>query len=194
MAETRKSMYTDAPEAVAIVAAAFPSYQHRNGRLEVKPFQPVTPTSYWSGGTREYWAFVRLADMKASPAIPENGSGFTPDVGRIESLPEGFALVCLIDGNIRLAEIRVNPDSLNRLIPTGGAVQLSQDQQLVLVLTKSFKPSYRREEASRLWRARGDTLTNRWNEAVSELTRHGLLNRAGAITTAGRNAVEALRS
>lgn len=181
-------MYTDAPEAVAIVQAAFPDYRHSAGKLQVEAFKgPITPTSYWAGGTRDYWSFVRLSDLKASPSLPENGSGFTPDSKDVTYLPEGFALVCCTVGNYRAARIYLPEANMTKLLPA--PIDLTADERLVLTCTARFKSSHRREAAARKWSGYivDATVIKRWDAAVESLKAKGLLAKNGSATTDGRN-------
>ena len=174
--------YTDAPEVQAVVRAAFPRECISKGHLQVAPFHPVTPSSYWSGGSRDYWAFVRLVDMTPSDALPESGSGFVPDAKRIETLPQGFALVRVTRRNgPSLATVYLHPSDLTPMLPP--STTLSPDEELVVVITASLKSFARLEEAYRC----GMT-SARWNAAKASCIAQGLLNKAGAITTEGRNA------
>lgn len=173
--------YTDAPEAVALVRCAFPDYKHSAGRLTIRPFtHPVTPTSCWNGGSRDYWAFVALDASKATPPIPENGNGFTPDCKPVEHLPQGFALVRVTIGSFTAAELYVPPENLTPLLPLN--VSLSLRQLAVLVATRSLISSARREYCARVG-IKADEFTH----LQAELRSQGMLNKAGAITTSGRN-------
>lgn len=76
-----------------IVKTAFPDYKGRKIELAARPV-PEKLDSYWSDGYRDYWAFVRLADMEVLP-VHSNHPGFEPDQPRtLRELPPGFALVC----------------------------------------------------------------------------------------------------
>ncbi len=86
-------MNTQAPEVKQLVRRAFPEYNGK--RFTVEPFTgPVHATSYWSGGSRDYWALVRMTDYAILP-LPENGTPFSNggESILIESLPDGVALV-----------------------------------------------------------------------------------------------------
>lgn len=174
-------MHTDAPEVLALVRAAFPQANVPKGHLEVEPFKPVHPTSYWNGGGKDHWAFVRLADLQPSDPIPENGSGFTPDVARIESLPEGFALVRWAQSaKWPCATVFLHPDNITKMLPP--AVALTPDEELVLVITGSLKSFARPDEARRC-----GIEAAQWEASKASLIAKGLLLKSGAITTEGRN-------
>lgn len=188
-------MYTDSHESIALVRAAFPHYQHARGRLSVRPFKgPVSPTSYWSGGQRDYWAIVDMTTHVAAVAAT-NGSGFglNPHAApAITELPEGKALVRYTHGPRDYATIYVNPENLSPMLPE--SVELHGDEAAVLHCTKRYTSRARRQEFAR---ALGDYTVrqqhlDRWDAAVESLVKKGLLLKSGAITTTGRNVAESL--
>jgi hypothetical protein len=191
-----KPTYTDAKEAVAIVQAAFPDYHHSSSRLTVEPFTPpITPTSYWSGGSRDYWSFVRITDLKASSTLPEAGSGFVQDAKPIEALPEGFALVRYTIGSYRSACVYLHAANLTPLLPP--SIELTQDEEIVLACTAGLKSFARREHAAKLWGSwtfQPDHHGKKWDAAVASLKVKGLVQTNGAATTAGRNRAVRLSS
>lgn len=190
-----QTTYTDAPEAIALVKAAFPDYHHSSSRLTIEPFKgPITPDSYWSGGTRRYWAFVRIADLKPSSPLAESGSGFVADAKPIEALPEGFALVCYQIGSYRCARLFVPESNLTPLLPP--SIDLTPDEEIVLACTAGLKSFARREHAAKLW---GSWTVKpehaaRWEATVASLKVKGLVQTSGAVTTAGRNRAVRLSS
>ncbi len=180
--------YTDAPEAVALVQAAFPDYRHSPSRLTIEPFRgPITPDSYWSGGTRRYWAFVRIADLKASNPLAESGSGFVPDAKPIDTLPEGYALVCYTIGSYKSARLFVPEANLAPMLPP--SIELTPDEEIVLACTARLKSFARREQAARLWGSYSVKPEHaaRWEATVQSLKVKKLIQSNGAVTTAGRN-------
>ena len=182
-----KSTYTDDKEAVAIVQAAFPDYRHSPSKLRLEPFHPVRPSSYWNGGTKDYWAFVRLSDRVTSAALPESGSGFTPDAKEIKALPEGFALVRYTSGNYTSACIYLNAVNITPLLPL--SIELTYDEEVVLSCTSGLKSAARREQAAQEWGSYTvrQSHIDRWNAAVTALQQKGLVAKNGSVTTAGRN-------
>lgn len=188
-------IYTDSKEAIAIVQAAFPDYRHSSSRLTVEPLTyPVTPTSYWNGGSRDYWSFVRIADLKASSTLPEAGSGFVQDAKPIDKLPEGFALVRFTVGSYKSAALYLNPANLTPLLPA--EISLTPDEEVVLSCTAGLKSFARREYAARKWGSYSVTpeLLARWDRAVATLQAKSLLAKNGSVTTEGRNRAKAYHS
>lgn len=75
-----------------LVKLAFPDYRGRKIRVSADT-APTRLDSYWDGGSRDYWVFVRLHDMEILSA-PSNNPVYEAMRPRIMSfLPRGFALI-----------------------------------------------------------------------------------------------------
>lgn len=181
-------MYIDSPEVRALVNRAFPQYKGKSFR--VSPFEvPMHLHSYWDGCSRNYWCAVRLTDGLTS-AVPENGTMFTPAIGECKELPANTVLVQYHAGNHEYCEVYVKPENLNRfMLPA--AVQLTREESIVLTATRSLKSSYAGIKNYRFHEANTETgiQPGEWEAAKTNLFSKGLLNKAGAITYAGRNAI-----
>lgn len=183
------AIHNDSPEVRNIVATAFPEYRGR--RFTVQAFQgPMRLSSYWSGGSRDYFAFVNMGNAGLVTHIPENGSPFTLGIDELVALPINVALVRYHRGPYEYVTVIVPAENLNRFaLPA--SVPLEWAEQVVLAATATYKNSYggltncRFREATR---ATGID-ENQWSLAKATLTAKKLLNAAGAITDAGRNAV-----
>ena len=187
-------LHISTPEVKELALKAFPDYRGKKFRVEGLELKaPRSLTSYWSGGHRDYWALVNLNNGKVFH-VPENG---TPFVNRGKSfqigcLPVGIALVHWSkSGYFESITISVHPNNLNRMaLPP--ISELSENEKMVLKYTRSLKSSYagisnyRFHEASR---ETGITLSV-WEQTKASLIVKGLLNKAGAITESGRNAVQ----
>lgn len=176
----------------ALRKAAFPAYNGRKYRLTVTDTPLTSMLSYWSGGSRDYWVIVDLATMRAA-TVPENGSGFVPDLNNVESamLPRpGFAVVChsIFCGKDTGLTFYLHPDNAEKFLPP--VVELSQQERIVLIATRSLKSSYAGISDYRFHEANRDTGITRqeWETAKADLIAKGMLNKAGAITTSGKNA------
>jgi hypothetical protein len=79
-------------ELKAVYSAAFPTYRGRLFRLTVTD-RPQNVKSYWDGGSRDYYAFVRLADGAVLPMPAQ--SAFDKQLAGADAAPmrPGFALV-----------------------------------------------------------------------------------------------------
>jgi len=182
-----------------IVRAAFPDYNGTKARIRAFT-GPRCVNSYWDGGSRSYFALVRLADGQ-SLGLPTSHPYFNrqPDgspMGALElrELPPGIVLVehSIFCGRDTGITVHVRPDNLDQLkLPD--APQLAADERIVLQATRSFKASYGGISNYRLHEARREhgITRDRWDTAKAALIGRKLLNRAGAITNAGRNALPA---
>jgi hypothetical protein len=142
----------------------------------------------WDEGNRREYVIVRLADRKTF-RIEE-----APWMERSElhektyKLPPGFVVVVHVIGRYEHVEIHTAADNVTRLLPA--PVELTQDEEIVLVATRSLKASYGGVSNYRFVEARRHTGIDlhRWETAKSTLIARKLLNKAGAITVEGRNA------
>lgn len=176
----------------ALAAAAFPDYKGRSFAIRILT-GPINCASYWDGGSRSYFRFVRLADLQASAEVPAQ-SAFDRKVEGLDSVtvPDGFVCVehsyfCGRDGGLTFHVPQANSAGL---LPA--PVELSWTEQVVLYACRSLKssyagiPNYRLHEASR---ATGITGAE-YDQAKASLIGRKLLNKAGAITVDGRNACQ----
>jgi hypothetical protein len=183
-------MYINSPEVRELAQRAFPSYNGK--RYSVEPFSgPMTTTSCWNGGSRDYWCLVNLVTHKTWN-VPENGTPFVygGKAFKVGRLPENIALIRHKVGGYEYVTIYLNPANIRAdMLPQKPA--LTWAQSVVLVATRSLKSSYagilnyRRHAAQR---ETGITIEE-WETAKAECQAKGFLNRAGAITDDGRNAV-----
>lgn len=157
------------------------------GRITVREFAPVTPHSYWSGGTKDMWYLADIATGQVS--VPARDSGlFAVSTPEITSLPEGLALIEVTIGNFRAATVYVRPENLTPLLPKA-EVELTPDEWVVLVCTSSLKSAYRRENAAKVWGSYivTDKVKARWDAAVAGLRDKGMVDSRGAATIEGHN-------
>lgn len=184
------TIYTDAPEVRKLAAIAFPSYTGR--KFRVTPFSgPMRLDSNWSGGSRDWFVFINLVTGQTMP-VPENGTPFTDTIGRLTALPENVVLIehTISCGKDMGITVHVAPENMNRLaLPA--PVELTWEEKVVLSATRSLKSSYngvsnyRQREAME----RTGITASEYDTAKASLIGKAMLNRAGAITDAGRNAI-----
>ena len=156
----------------------------------------------WSGGTRDVYSVVRLEDGKSMPATSWQGShpyGQQRQDTTVKLEP-GIAVVqhSMFCGKDMGLTFYVHPDNAAKLIPAQPTM-LTAHERLVLTATASLKSSYAGRD--RYENARGEyhcvkalngadyPTREQWDLAKHNLIQLGLLNKAAAITPAGRNAV-----
>lgn len=153
----------------------------------------------WDGGSRDTFYAIEM-ETGAQVAIP--GQNSAPwDNGRADrtvALRPGFALVrrSMFRGKDMGMTFYLHPDNAAKLLPAPAA-ELTAHESLVLSATCSYKASYggmnRYEMAKRDCeynpeRKAAFPTIEQWETAKQSLIAKGLLNKAGAVTVAGRNA------
>ena len=86
-------IYLDAtPEVKAMARMAFPNYTGRKFKLD-NSGRPVNVTSYWDGGSRDYYSAVNLSTGTRID-VPQNGTPF--DGGAVApdgvTVPPGYVI------------------------------------------------------------------------------------------------------
>ena len=182
-----------------IIKAAFPDYRGNKIRITVQAAVNITANNYWSGGSRTYLAFVNLETLE-SVTLPTQGpfdrkvrQVFQTQVAEDGSLQLPHNVVCVAHEYFCGKDIRifisVSPANTANLLPE--KVQLDWAETVVLAATRSLKSSYAGVKNYRFLEAKRITGITRdqYEEAKATLVQRGLLNRAGAINPAGRNAI-----
>jgi hypothetical protein len=151
----------------------------------------------WSGGSRETY---RAVNLDTGIDVPLRGQNAAPwDAARREheiSLAAGVVVIChsMFCGKDMGLTFYVHPANATKLLPANTAGELSETELLVLEATASLKSSYGgkdRYEMSRhnaRYSSKAFPTREQWEQAKQSLIARKLLNKAGAITTAGRNA------
>lgn len=183
--------YSNAPEVVKIANAAFPDYSGR--KFKVQAFAgPMRLDSFWDGGSREYHVVLNLATLQTVP-IQENGTPFANggQIMRLSELPLNCAVVthsifCGKDMGITIA---VGEANLSRMLPA--PTELTWEEKVVLSSIRSLKSSYNgiaNYRQTKAIEATGIDATA-YDAAKLALIGKGMLNKSGAITDAGKNAI-----
>jgi hypothetical protein len=152
----------------------------------------------WSGGTRNTFQLVHLETGKAVQASDNMSSPWNANrKDQNISLQAGFAVVehSLFCGKDMGLTFYVHPDNASALLPPPSA-ELSAFEQIVLNATCAYKSSYNGRDRydmakdDRRWGPQQDEpfpTRDQWQAAKAALIAKGLLNKAGAVTPAGRN-------
>jgi hypothetical protein len=184
------TIYSSDPEVKRIALAAFPDYRGRS--FQVQTFQgPMDLSSYWSDGSRNYYSVIHMDTLKAAD-IPQGGSGHGDVPHRVSILPPNVAVVehTIYMGKDLGITIYVNQENLSKLLPSGGE-ELPWEEKVVLCATRSYKSSYAGVKDYRFREALKETGITKleWDKAKESLIGKGMLNKAGAITDSGKNAI-----
>jgi hypothetical protein len=173
-----------------IVRATFPSYHGR--KFKISTDIPSQLRSYWDGGSRDHYSFYQLSTGKCVD-LPSNHPMFEPNnPSELKELPPGMVIVkhsyfCGKDMGIT---IYANGCDITPLLPP--KVELTDHERIVLRFTRGYKPSYAGIKNYRFHKASRETkiTQDEWETAKSSLIMKKLLNKRGAITIDGRNALE----
>jgi len=192
-------MYVTRDEVIGkIVRAAYPDYRGRTIQVAVTG-GTLDLASYWEGGSRNYFVFVRFADLKAVP-MPEQGPYDRPVAGADKyQMRPGIAVVkhTLFQGKDLGITIYVHPENVNptALPAPDTSSELSWAEVVVLVATTSYKSSYAGVKDYRFSEATRTVGITRaeWDAAKASLQAKRLLDGRGALTMDGKNAVATAR-
>ena len=170
-----------------VARAAFPSYTGRKFRLQAN--ETIDVRSYWDGGSRDYFTFVRVADLKVG-AVPAQSAFDQPLTGaEVAPIPPGFICVehSIFCGKDAGLTFHVNPVDITPMLPV--QIDLTWAERVVLKST-GYKSSYNGVSNYRETIAREESgiSSGEYQTAKAALIARGLLNKAGAITTDGKNA------
>jgi hypothetical protein len=182
---------TAAQGVIKLCQSAYPAYRGRSYQLQIVDYQ-LDLRSYWDGGSRSKWAFVKLDGSATSPPLPDQHPVYDRPVAGLEgvTLPEGtgvveHAIFCGKDMGLTLC---IGPKNAARLLPNPEV--LPCDQLIVLEHTRSLKNTYAGVTNLRFVEAHKTTgiTRDRWEVAATSLigTKHLRKNRS--ITPKGRNA------
>ena len=175
------------PTVDELIRAAFPGLTSQKVEAIVTDSVRFYGTN-WDEGNRRDYVIVRLEDKKTFRI--EEAPFMEPSElhQRTYKLPPGFVVVVHIIGRYEHLEIHTAVDNVTRLLPA--PVELTEDEEIVLVATRSLKASYGGASNHRFVEARRYTGIDlhRWETAKATLIARRLLNKAGAITVEGRNA------
>lgn len=173
----------------AIRAATFPAYRGRSVCVVAAESLTLHNTQ-WSGGSRTQYVLISLRPIKAmpipsAPFLQHSQMHETP-----QEIRPGFAIVshsyfCGKDGGLT---IYLHPSEMPKRLKA--ETDVTDDERIVLYATRSLKSSYAGVKNYRFHEARQNTgiTSERWDTAKGALIGRKLLNKAGAITPAGRNA------
>lgn len=150
--------------------------------------------AFWDGGSRSTYIAVELATGKVSPADgriqnpPQFGG---PRTAPIVDIPRGVVIVehSILCGKDAGIVIHAHPADYAPLLPAGNDA-LSEDERKCLRATRSYKSSYGGVKNYR--QAQSGLTPEAWDAAKASLQGKGLLDKRGALTTAGRNAAGGL--
>jgi len=169
----------------------FPRYRGRSFTIN-NSGRSVNINSYWDGGSRSKFVMLDLATGKrldiAQNGTVHDGGPIAPDGVKV---PAGYVLAehVIFCGKDLGITFHVDPNTATAFLPDN--VELTSNELIVLKATARHQNTYGGETDRRFREAtrKHDITRDAWNTAKAALISRKLLNRAGAITNSGRNAI-----
>lgn len=174
------------PIVKAILQNTFPNYKGR--KISVVIADTFIPDQSWSGGTRTLWKIFRLDGKVYDPGRDYSSGPFNPiEAFKPHQIPDGCVVVqhtifCGKDIGITILTKKVD------LLPKK-VVELSDNENIVLIATRELKSSYAGISNYRFYEAKKYHKISKeeWEEAVALLQEKKLLAKNKSITPEGRN-------
>jgi len=154
----------------------------------------------WDGGSREYYKLIRLADGQATPFPNQSEAPWGARKEILFNITPDFVVVehSIFCGKDMGLTFYVHPSNAIKLLPA--PVELTAIERLVLDATRSLKSSYMGRDRYQMkledYRYSADAKNGiafptraQWEQAKADLYAKGFLNKAGAITVKGKNAI-----
>ena len=179
------------PELLHVLIHTFPEYTGRKWEIEEMP-ERMGINSYWDGGSKRYFALFDLASGKSLNM--GDSHPFFNRTGNLElvraTCPINIILVehDILQGKDTGITFWVKPENLQKMLPITPTISLSWADRVVLVATRSLKPSYR------IGNAMQDTgiKAGVYMEAKKSLIRRGILKKNGSMTVDAKNLASGL--
>lgn len=150
----------------------------------------------WEGGSRDKYSVVQIETGREIEPVNHNAAPWNSSRHDVTvKLEPGIAVVehSISCGKDMGLTFYVHPDNAAKLLPAPSA-ELNEHEKLVLNATASFKSSYGGRDRYQMatddlrYARKPYPSREQWEHAKQLLISKGLLNKAGAITPAGRNA------
>lgn len=167
-----------------IMKAAIPGWKGRE--VKIQPHDGTLDlASYWSEGSREYFYFVRLDNLK-SAEVPQQSMFDRPISGIDKYRMQPGVLVIrqsIYRGKYMTPTIYVHPQDLSQVVLPAPAVELDVIHALALLATRRYISSARYPEFAKWTNAS----KAQYNAVRKDLQAMGLLKKNNALTTEGKN-------
>jgi hypothetical protein len=184
-----------------VPAALRGAYDGRKFSAEITESVIIPSTAgLWDGGSREFYKLVQLSDGQVIEFPGQNAAPWDPRNERRVQIKPGYAVVChsIFCGKDMGLHYYIHPQNATALLPA--KADLTSLEKLILEATRSLKSSYMGRDRYQMkledYRYSADAKNGiafptraEWEQAKADLYGKGYLNKAGAITVKGRNAI-----
>jgi hypothetical protein len=183
--------HTNHKDAKKVALAAYPNYKGRKLSIKVAN-NPLDVRSYWSEGSRDHFVFLRLDNLKTYE-IPSQ-SMYDTQMKNVDNVQLVPGMICVehsyFCGKDMGITIHVHPDNAPNLLPNNNT-ELTRDEKIVLVYTRSLKNTYGGETNLRFKEAKRKKSISleQWENAVKSLQNKKMLTKAKSITIDGKNII-----
>lgn len=167
---------------------------YRGREADIQPaLQVELSGTYWDGGSRYTYTAVTLGGTVTVDYPHYNPPQFGGPVTDV-IVPLASSIVIVRTGTIAGTDAGMTifglPDTVAQLA-TVETVYLSREEKIVLAATRGLKSSYAGQSNYRFHEAKRRTGIDlaTWEATKTDCVTKGYLNKAGAITTTGRNAI-----
>ncbi|MDE1767241.1 MAG: hypothetical protein KGI27_13365 [Thaumarchaeota archaeon] len=193
----KKQIYLE-PQQVPTQLRSLFGYTGRAYQADIcESFTIPADAGLWSGGTRERFLLVRIVDGASLPIVDELSAPWSPGRKSCTVKLEPGVMVArhsMFCGKDMGITFYMLAGDVTPMLPA--PVDLSHLENMVLKYTAERKSSYNGQDRYAMakddsrWEKSDTTFPTReqWDAAKAALIARGMLNKAGAITVAGRNA------
>ena len=185
-----------------VPAALRGAYDGRKFKAVVCESITIPPTAgLWSDGSRDFYTAINLNTGERGHAMMQDEAPWGQRGEYTVKLKSGFAIIkhVIFCGHDMGLTFYVHPTNAAQLLPAPSAA-LSDLERMILEATRSLKSSYMGRDRYQMKfedhrytpdGERGIPFPTRgeWEQAKADLYGKGYLNKAGAITVKGRNAI-----
>jgi len=166
-------------------------YNYKGRKFQAVTAESVTCESHWDGGSRSRYIAVDVTTGQAKN-FGQSGTMFDRNPVPVVELRPGLMVVehAIVMGKDYGITLHLHPSDFPKFLPAAPG-ELPTDEKIVLCATRSYKSSYSGQSNYRFHEACSITgiSRDRWETAKSDLIIKGLLNKAGALTNVGKNAI-----
>lgn len=164
-------------------------FGYRGNQFKVRVSDTYHLENYWSEGSIKKCQLIKRDGFEVLPPSAKTTNPMNAAAHQTVQIPPGYFIVehHISSGNDRGITFICNPVDMDTFtLPP--VQETTDDEMIVLVFTRAYKPSYNGISNYRFHNAKETGITlERWETAKASLIARKLLQKNGAITPDGRN-------